>query len=73
MSMIKLLFRYTHSTKFSVICLKSVSLRDTAVSSQKTAKISIGYGQSVPGGMSDMYCIVLYCIELRFIALRCIA
>ena len=34
-SMIKLLFRYTCS---SVICLKSVSLRDTAVSSQKRQK-----------------------------------
>ena len=37
--MIKLLFRYTYPTIcFSVICLKSVSLRDTAVSSQKLQK-----------------------------------
>ena len=49
------LFRYTFKNRFSVICLKSVSQRDTAVSSQKKAKIRIGYGQSVPEGMSD-YC-----------------
>ena len=41
---------------FSVICLKSVSQRDTAVSSQKKAKIRIGYGQSIPGGMSVKSC-----------------
>ena len=51
--MIELLLHYKYSKNcFSVICLKSVSQLDTAVSSQKKAKIRIGYGQSVLGGMS---------------------
>ena len=39
---------------FSVICLESVSQRDRVYGRiiSKKAKIRIGYGQSVPGGMS---------------------
>ena len=59
--MIKLLFRYTYSTRRRRrrICF-SVFLPEIRITTwygriiSKTAKIRIGYGQSVPGGMSDL-------------------
>ena len=61
MSMIKLFCFATHSHIHKLFFSNLPQIRiDTAVSSEKMANIRIGYGQSVPGGMS--VCLPVFCL-----------